>query len=205
MIRFVAVRGSGPQPEGFPVEIAWTDELGRSEHHLIRPAAEWAEAARTVLPRRAVSGAPDCLTLERLLDEGVAPMEVVDRIVPALWSPVVLPCSECPAVDTPILSRLFRADGADRPRVVLYEVHMVYGRACRPLLDLLPPRRHPAWSAETKRLRTVGNRLLARAKKAASKCGGPEGGALAEAEAMRRTWMAVRDGAARLAAGRVAV
>jgi len=45
-LRFIDSEASGLLPGSFPIEIAWVDESGQGESHLIRPAIGWLDESR---------------------------------------------------------------------------------------------------------------------------------------------------------------
>ena len=109
MIRFVSVMSSRLLRDGFPIEVAWVDEDGQGESHLIRPWKRWLRRSRDVPERIPASAAVDGISLDRLMDTGEPVKEVARRAAEALFAPGVITVSQQHAYDWRMLDTLFRA------------------------------------------------------------------------------------------------
>jgi hypothetical protein len=105
VIVFLDFEASGLGRRGFPIEVGWVFEDGRTEEHLIRPAPEWdewdPEAER-------IHG----LSRERLAREGEPHGQVARRMVEVLSGHALY--ASAPSWDGQWLSRLLRAAGLPR-------------------------------------------------------------------------------------------
>ncbi|WP_458096788.1 3'-5' exonuclease [Roseomonas sp. WA12] len=105
MIVFLDFEASGLGKRSFPIEVGWVFEDGRTEEHLIRPAAEWEEWDPDA---ERIHG----LTRERLAKEGEPHGQVARRMVEVLSGHVLY--ASAPSWDGQWLSRLLRAAGLPR-------------------------------------------------------------------------------------------
>ncbi|WP_426957241.1 transcriptional regulator [Muricoccus radiodurans] len=105
MIVFLDFEASSLGKRGFPVEVGWIFEDGRTENHLIRPAPEWDEWSDEA---EAIHG----LSRERLAREGEPHDAVARRMVKVLADHDLY--ASAPSWDGQWLSRLLRAAGLPR-------------------------------------------------------------------------------------------
>jgi hypothetical protein len=127
---FVDFEASSLRKNGFPVEVGWVFEDGRSEGHLIRPASGWSDwdpSAEAIhkIPR------------ERL-ERGVPHDEVARRMVETLSGHDLF--ASAPSWDGKWLSLLLRAAGLPRHTLRLRDTEAAQAEAAAKLLDpLLTP------------------------------------------------------------------
>jgi hypothetical protein len=131
MRAFIDFEASSLRKNGFPVEVGWVFEDGRSEGHLIRPAPGWsdwdpeAEAIHEI-PRA------------RLEREGTPHDEVARRMVEALAGHDLF--ASAPSWDGKWLSLLLRAAGLPRHTLRLRDTEIAQAESAAALLDpLLTP------------------------------------------------------------------
>ena len=176
MIVFLDFEASSLARHSYPIEVAWVFEDGASESHLIRPASGWddwdteAEAIHHI-PR------------ETLIRDGMPHDALAQRMV-ALLSGHDLAAS-APSWDGKWLSALLRAAGLPRHALRLRDTEDVQREVAHSILRGQLP--DADLETEVERLRSAAIAAL------------PEGAtahrALADAEAERRRWLAVRTAA----------
>ncbi len=176
MLVFLDFEASSLARQSYPIEVAWVFEDGASESHLIRPARgwdDWDEQAEAIhhIPR------------EELLRDGMRHDALARRMV-ALLSGHDLTAS-APSWDGKWLSALLRASGLPRHALRLRDTEDVQRETARAILQTHVAGEH--LETEVERLRVAAIEAL------------PQGAvahrALADAEAERRRWRAVRDAA----------
>jgi len=182
MLVFLDFEASSLAKRSYPIEVGWVFEDGRSEAWLIRPApgwTDWDERAEAIHHIRR----------ETLLRDGVPHDEVARRMVEALSGHDL--CASAPSWDGKWLSTLLRAAGLPRHSLRLRSSVDVRRESAAAILSAVLP---------TERLtETVEQLLQAEGNHAAD--GPPAHRALADAEAERARWLAVRAAAEAMAAG----
>ncbi|MES3100535.1 3'-5' exonuclease [Sphingomonas faeni] len=178
MLVFMDFEASSLAKRGFPIEVAWVFEDGRSESYLIRPAPGWCDW--DVAAER-IHGIPR-FTLER---DGTAHDVVANRLVEALEGHDLL--ASAPSWDGKWLSALLRAAGLPRHLLRLRNTKAARREAVRDLLTgAVPPDDLDAEIEDVILQAGVPDRL-----------GVPAHRALPDAEEERHRWVAVRDEASR--------
>jgi len=176
MLVFLDFEASSLARHSYPIEVAWVFEDGTSESHLIRPARGWddwdpeAEAIHHI-PR------------EALLRDGMCHDALARRMV-ALLSGHDLTAS-APSWDGKWLSALLRASGLPRHTLRLRDTEEVQRETARNIIASRIAADH--LEAETERLRLAAIETLPETATAHR--------ALADAEAERKRWLAVREAA----------
>ena len=133
MIYFVDVEASSLSVGGFPIEVAWVDEHGQGESHLIRPADAWLHPPSGLLEWSPASERVHGIGMEMLLADGEPHDHVARRVAGILGRPNAMPCSDAPRFDARWLRMLLEAVGL-KGALVLVDIQQIYGWACRPLL-----------------------------------------------------------------------
>jgi hypothetical protein len=110
MRAFIDFEASSLARHGYPIEVAWVFEDGRSESFLIAPIEKWTDWDPAA---EAIHG----ISRERLASDGVAAERVAGRLVAALQGHQVF--ASAPSWDGKWLSRLLRAGGFPRHAVRL--------------------------------------------------------------------------------------
>jgi hypothetical protein len=195
MILFVDLEASSLEPDGYPIEVAWVDQDGKGETHLIRPPDQWLQVDAGNPGWSPESEQLHGISLATLLAEGEPVQDVAARAA-LLSATYVMACSDAPPSDGAWLNRLFKAAGLRRS-VRLVDVRELYGLACRPLLDGLPLEDGSVRDRAEHRVRNLALEIVARAEEVEHLRSGPRHRALPDAEALWRTWSAVRDEVAR--------
>lgn len=176
MLVFLDFEASSLARHSYPIEVAWVFEDGTSESHLIRPARgweDWDEEAQAIhnIPR------------EDLMRDGIRHDTLARRMV-ALLSGHDLTAS-APSWDGKWLSALLRASGLPRHSLRLRDTEEVQRETARNILETHVAAEH--LDLEVERLREAAIQALPQTATAHR--------ALADAEAERRRWQAVRDAA----------
>jgi len=176
MLVFLDFEASSLARHSYPIEVAWVFQDGTSEYYLIRPAQGWddwdaaAEAIRHI-PR------------ERLLRDGTPHEEVARRMVTRLSGHDLT--ASAPSWDGKWLSALLRAAGLPRHTLRLRDTEEVQRETVRRILrNQVSTGR---MEQEIEKLRTTAIEALPKAAIAHR--------ALADAEAERARWLAIRDAA----------
>ena len=190
MIYFLDLEASSLLPGGFPIEIAWVDEMGHGETHLIRPAASWLEEEKDHPNWSWQSEQVHGIKLTTLMSEGVPHDVVARRVAEVLASPTAVVCSDGVQFDGGWLERLFQA-AAVTSSIRLTDIFEVYGMACRPLLGILAPEGIQERGRSEVRVRTLAQKIVAAAEEAEERRPGIRHRALADAERLWRTWRAI--------------
>jgi hypothetical protein len=181
MLVFLDFEASSLGKKSYPIEVAWVFEDGRSEAHLIRPAATWIDwnpAAEEIhhIPR------------EELLKNGTDHKIVAERMVNELDGHDLL--ASAPSWDGKWLSALLRAAGMDRRALRLRDSEDAQRECARAILA-------PTVAAQG--LEDMIEELVAAAALDRS-VHVPTHRALADAQDERLQWIAVRDAALELTA-----
>lgn len=196
MIFFLDCEASSLLPGSFPIEVAWVDEHGSGESHLIRPEPTWLEMPEAwSLQSEAVHG----IALATLLSDGVPAGRVAARAVDVLCPPDVVACSDAPAFDgfwLGILLELVELPPGCGVRMI--DVRHLCGLACRRLMEMVPPSAGHERSRSEQRARNLGMEIVARAEEAERFRSRVRHRALPDAEGLWRTWRAVEDEVARV-------
>jgi hypothetical protein len=123
-------------------------------------------------------------------------VHVASRAAQVLTRPQVMACSDSPAFDGQWMQMLLTA--GDRHRTLqLVDVNQIYGDACRPLLDRLPPGDGPLRARAEERVRNMAGEIVAIAEEAEHLRPRVQHRALPDAESLWRTWRAIKDEVAR--------
>ena len=169
---FLDFEASSLSDDGYPIEVGWVFEDGRSEGHLIKPAPQWvdwdssAEALHRISRATLEAGVPHDVVAHRLLDT------LSDHVVYA----------SAPSWDGKWLSALFRAAGIPRHAMRLKDSDDVYFEAAVEVLSASVP---PA------KVNTLAAEIVGRALATAEGCP-VRHRALADAEQERQIWLEVR-------------
>ena len=154
MAFFLDFEASSILPGSFPIEVAWVDEHGVGEGHLIRPAPGWLSPSRWQWDP--VSAGVHGITIEMLEKDGKEASGVARRLAEAVGSGPVY--SDAPSHDGHWLDMLLERDGREGS-LSLVNVRHAYGMACLPLFDRLPKGegivKGARWAMETMRMRQV--------------------------------------------------
>jgi hypothetical protein len=173
MIAFLDFEASSLARHSYPIEVAWVFEDGASEAYLIHPAPGWDDWDETA---EAIHHIPRAM----LLREGAPHTEVAQRMVAVLTGHDLT--ASAPSWDGKWLSALLRAAALPRHSLRLRDSDDVRRETARAILrDCLPADRLDA-EVET---------LVAETCVAAPDAP-PAHRALADAEAERALWLAVR-------------
>ena len=176
MLVFLDFEASSLARHSYPIEVAWVFEDGVSETHLIRPAEgwdDWDSAAEAIhhIPR------------ETLLRDGIAHDVLARRMVATLSGHDLV--ASAPSWDGKWLSALLRAAGLPRHALRLRDTEEVQRETVRAIL--LDGIAGEHLEEEVERLRIAAIEALPKAATAHR--------ALADAEAERARWWAVRNAA----------
>lgn len=180
MYVFLDFEASSLAKKGYPIEIGWMFEDGRSKDHLIRPAPDWLDWDAEA---EAIHGIGRGL----LAREGRLPAEVAARMVAQLSGHDLF--ASAPSWDGKWLSLLLRAGGLPRHTLRLRNTEEAQRETAHAILDGRL-RRDVDLTVET---------LMAAAKERAASSA-PAHRALRDAQREFATWRAVRDAAEALAA-----
>ena len=154
MAFFLDFEASSILPGSFPIEVAWVDERGIGEGHLIRPAPGWLSRSRWQWDP--VSATVHGITIGMLEKDGEDASMVARRLAEAVGGGPVY--SDAPSHDGHWLDMLLEQGGIEGA-VSLSGVRDAYGMACLPLFERLPERegiiRTARWTVETMRMRQV--------------------------------------------------
>jgi hypothetical protein len=183
MLVFLDFEASSLAKRSYPIEVAWVFEDGRAESHLIRPAPDWTDWDPQAEAIHGIARA----VLER---DGVPHDEVARRMVAELSDHDLR--ASAPSWDGKWLSALLRASGLRRHSLRLADSDAAILDAAREILGE---------RLEGGELDGEAQALVARveAERAAEV---PAHRALADAQAERGLWLAVREAALAWRAGR---
>jgi hypothetical protein len=176
---FLDFEASSLDDDGYPIEVGWVFEDGRSETHLIRPAAQWTDWDETA---EAIHG----ISRDRLAAEGTPHDIVARRVLDVLGEHEVY--ASAPSWDGKWLSVLLRGAGLPRHAMRLKDSDEAHLEAA---LEGL----RPALPAD--RLEAAAADVIRRAREAA--VAEPTHRAVEDAERERQIWLAVRRIAAEMA------
>ncbi len=183
MIWFLDFEASGLGPDSVPIQVGWCDESGMGEEYLIRPEDGWTDWDYNA---EAVHG----ISQGDLAIKGHPAAEVARRVVEVLGGQTVF--SDAPGFDGGWLDVLLSAGDFPSDAVRLTDVTTAYAAACRPLFGGMPPTDH----ADYERERSICGRraalLVAEATAEEDARGPRRHRALADAQALQRTWASVR-------------
>ena len=136
MIAFLDFEASSLGKHGFPIEVAWVFEDGRSESYLILPAEGWTDWDDKAEAIHAIDRAT-------LLREGQAVEDVAKHLVEGLDEHDIF--ASAPSWDGKWLSLLLRAAGLPRHTLRLRDSEQAREQAVREVLE-------PAYSGEDSEL-----------------------------------------------------
>lgn len=187
MIHFLDVEASSLGADSFPIEVAWVDEDGHGESHLIHPAEAWLADGCPGWSRE--SQAIHGIELEVLMRQGQPVHGVAAKVASVLRTGDVF--SDAPEWDAAWIRTLMHAGGQDVV-VGLLDVVRAYGMACRPLLKQAVGLTPMGWQAED-RAQNLAREIVARAEEVEVLRQRVRHRALPDAEALWRTWKAVVD------------
>jgi len=176
MLVFLDFEASSLARHSYPIEVAWVFEDGASETHLIRPAPGWDDWD-------AAAEATHHIPRESLLRDGMPHDALARRMVELLSGHDLV--ASAPSWDGKWLSALLRAAGLPRHALRLRDTEDVQRETARNIL-----RGHVApedLDNDVEKLRTAAIEALPKAATAHR--------ALADAEAERIRWWAVRNAA----------
>jgi len=176
MLVFLDFEASSLARHSYPIEVAWVFEDGASETHLIRPAPDWDDwdsAAEAIhhIPR------------ESLLRDGMPPEALGRRMIDLLAGHDL--AASAPSWDGKWLSALLRAAGLPRHALRLRDTEEIQRETARNILLDSVAGEH--LEEEVERIRTAAIDALPKSPTAHR--------ALADAQAERARWLAVRDAA----------
>lgn len=173
MRAFLDFEASSLAKDGYPIEVAWVFEDGRSESYLIKPLAAWTDWDPGA---EAIHG----IARQTLLSEG-APAEIVARrVLDALSGHTVYASS--PPWDGKWLSLLLRAGGLPRHALRLKDTDEIQLDS---VLELIGA------TAQPDEAKAIAQTLIQHVRE--SMAGDPVAHrALADAEHERQIWLAVR-------------
>lgn len=188
MIYFVDLEASSLLPGGFPIEIAWADQDGRGESHLIRPTDEWLDGGYNWSHQSEIVHG---ISLETLLKEGTPPEEVARRAADALSPRRSMVFSDAPVYDGGWLETLL-AEGGERRSVRLLDVTRAYGWACRSLLDGVGSLDGAKREDAERLIRAEALQIVSRAQQAEAMRSRVRHRALPDAEGLWWTWRQIQ-------------
>ena len=169
---FLDFEASSLHEDGYPIEVGWVFEDGRSEAHLIKPAPNWTDWDAGAQALHKISRA-------RLEAEGAAHDAVARRLLEALGPHVVY--ASAPSWDGKWLSVLLRKAGLPRHAMRLKDSDEAHLEAAR---EILAPSIAPS------RLDAAMANAIQRARDEAGD--EPTHRAVEDAERERRIWLAVQ-------------
>lgn len=179
---FIDFEASSLLPGSFPIEVAWVDQHGVGESHLIRPAADWMSEDGAEWD--AVSEDVHGISLETLLRDGEDAGVVARRLVQAIGAAPAY--SDATGYDGAWLETLLD-EGGQSGAVRLCSVLEAYSSACQPLFDRLPKKPGLVRNA-LQAMQVLRARHLVDAAVAAEAHSPRIHRALPDAVAMWRTW-----------------
>ena len=184
---FLALTGAAAPLDYVPVEVAWVDETGQSEMHLVRPTPHW-------FPKFAAQkwkdseGYPN-VSLERLQAEGETLEDVAARARAVLLAGREGVFVENERVQLRLTCLLAMAG---YPMTIpVHGIEKAYGEACWPLMAKLPQRRSRNFTAAAQEHSDNCFAVVERCRRSEPPCPGGDRSALADALRLHRTWMAV--------------
>jgi hypothetical protein len=185
VIYFVDFEASSLLPGSYPIEVGWVDMDGIGESHLIRPTQEWLDRGTWSLESQEVHG----ISMEELMDMGIDVRTVAKRTFHVLLLQSASVFSDAPMHDGVWMDTLLAAGGIHHASRLL-DVAQAMGMACRPLMALLTP--GTARDAlQARRLSTMALAIMAEAANQEERLPRTRHRALADAQGLWRTWMAI--------------
>lgn len=127
---FLDFEASSLEKHGYPIEVAWVFEDGRSESHLIRPALQWTDWDDEA---EALHG----ISRSKLESEGEPAEAVARRLLETLAEHEVY--ASAPSWDGKWLSALLRAAGLPRHAMRLKDTDKAQAETARDTLRLRVP------------------------------------------------------------------
>lgn len=191
MIYFIGFEASSLGELGFPIEIAWADQSGKTETYLIRPTDEWLTFAKTEWS--AVNQGIHGISLTKLMDEGVSCEKVAKRVGQVFGSKEVFVYCDAPLLNNCWLEMLLAA-GAEPRTVRLLDVQRSYGLACHPLYDLLPLEDRSGWGGAKERLWNIASDIIIDAEDDEALRPRVHHRALSKVDNLWGMWWSIRDG-----------
>lgn len=188
MIYFLDIEASSMAEGGFPIEIAWVDQGGLGESHLIKPADEWATWGRRQPAWAPASDSLHGVRLWTLLEHRVSHVSVAARAVEVLGQQTSMICSEVPERESRWLAMLFAAAGMKRA-IKVFDVRELYGCTCYPLVAPAPS--DPIHIGQ--RASLLLREIVTAAEYAEQARVRVRHRALPDAQGMWRTWRAIQD------------
>ena len=180
MLVFLDFEASSLAKQSYPIEVAWVFADGRSETHLIRPASSWTDWHED-------AEAIHHISRSTLLSAGEPHDVVAQRMIDVLSGHDLL--ASAPSWDGKWLSVLLRGAGLGRRALRLRDTDDAIDEEARMILaPSVPPDLLDA---------TIENLVTLIEMRARGKA--PAHRALADAEAERQRWLAVRGAATELA------
>lgn len=187
-LRFLDFEASSLSENSFPIEVAWVDEDGTGECHLIRPTGPWLEngCPGWSAESERIHGIP----LQLLLDRGVPAYEVAVRTAQALLATGAVIYSDAPGWDAMWLKKLLAVAGLET-RVEVQDIYKAYVEACGPLLTVfselsdVPPKRLEM------HVRAHARSIVATAEAAEARRPRTRHRAMPDADSLWRVWSAV--------------
>lgn len=173
----------------FPIEIAWIDHEGRGEQHLIRPAPAWLGADGKPLDWDPEAEKLHGIHFVMLIEQGIPLEDVACRAAEVLGEPGAEIYSDAPGPDGYWVGRLLLAARVYLP-VPVRDVRRLYGAACRDLRQLVPTCGATRDRAQ-QRIANLAREIVDRAEEAEHVRPGIRHRALADAQALWRTWKAI--------------
>jgi hypothetical protein len=184
-IHFVDFEASSLDSGSFPIEVAWVNENGQGESHLIRPERAWTSWSPQSEKIHGISR-------PILFREGKPADWVARRALTALTGAILV--SDNPAFDGHWLSMLFQVIG-DETEIQMVDLLSVVGQDIQRLLVLIEPEAHsPEWRRQARQLLDEGRALAANIVEVETQRQRTKHRALADAEHLWRCWKAVRHG-----------
>jgi hypothetical protein len=186
---FVDIEASSLASGSFPLEVAWVNEHGQGESHLIRPELTWTNWS-------AQSEEIHGISRPLLLQQGKPADWIAHRALTVLRGAILV--SDNPAFDAYWLSMLFKVIW-DKTEIEMVDLQSVVGQALQRLLALIEAEADsPDWSRRAGPLLDEGRVLAAKIIEAESRRQRIRHRALQDAEYHWRCWQAVQRAVDRL-------
>ena len=179
---FMDIGASSLRAESYPIEIAWVDENGHGEIHLIRPAATWTDWDPIA---EGIHG----ISRQHLQDEGEDVFDVARRAAAILGRGhvEVIPSS---VWDSTWLWKLLREGGIEMS-IPVVDFGSCLREACRPLRRLLPRPDAPGYGFAVQRITNMAKEIVEFAEDMEALSGPVAHRALPDAENLWATWRTV--------------
>jgi hypothetical protein len=195
MISFLDCEASSLRDASFPIEVAWVDQHGHGEQHLIRPAPAWLDSNGCPKDWSPEAERLHGLAFDHLLEHGAMHTVVASRVAECLGAPDVQVYSDAPTADGTWIGRVLLVAGLATPVPVL-DIQQLYRQSCRRLLGLLPAGGVARQRAE-QRIGNLSKEIIEAAEEAEHVAPGPRHRALPDAQRLWRTWRAVEQAVVR--------